>query len=177
MWLNIEINLNDTYQCISEYFNILIIDIKIYFRHLLFKMARIMAIDYGTKRVGVAVTDPLQIIASPLDTIHSNDIIAFILKYNETNPLETIVVGLPKNLDGTINEVENHIKGFIRKIKENLPTMSVVRIDERYTSKMAFQSMIDGGLKKQQRANKETIDKVSAAIILQSFLLTKQNGF
>jgi len=140
-------------------------------------MARIMAIDYGTKRVGVAVTDAQQIIANPLDTVHSKDVVEYIASYHQKNPIETLVVGLPKHLDGSINELENHIKLFIKKIKEKLPNLSISRIDERFTSKMAFQSMIDGGLKKQQRANKETIDKVSATIILQSYLQTKQNGF
>ncbi len=136
-----------------------------------------MGIDYGTKRVGVAVTDPLKIIASPLDTIHSKDIVEFIINYNNINPLELIVVGLPKHLNGSINDVENHIKGFVKKLKVQLPEITIARVDERFTSKMALQSMIDGGLKKQKRANKETIDKVSAAIILQSYLETKLNGF
>jgi putative Holliday junction resolvase len=141
------------------------------------KMARVMAIDYGTKRVGVAVTDPLQLIANPLDTVHSKDIVDYIVDYNARNPLETLVIGLPKHLDGSINEVEKHIKLFIKKFEAKLPHINISRIDERFTSKMAFQTMIDGGLKKQQRANKETIDMVSATIILQSYLLTKQNGF
>ena len=140
-------------------------------------MARIMAIDYGTKRVGVAVTDALQIIASPLDTVHSKDAVEYIASYHQKNPIETLVVGLPKHLDGSINELETHIKLFIKKIKVKLPNINISRIDERFTSKMAFQSMIDSGLKKQQRANKETIDKVSATIILQSYLQTKENGF
>jgi len=131
-----------------------------------------MAIDYGNKRVGVAVTDPQQIIASPLDTIHSKDIIDFIFEYHTKNELETLVVGLPKKLDGSINEIENHIKGFIRLISAKIPLLKIARVDERFTSKMAFQAMIDGGLKKQQRANKATVDKVSAAIILQSYLAT-----
>jgi putative holliday junction resolvase len=133
-------------------------------------MGRIMAIDYGTKRVGVAVTDPMKMIASPLDTIHSSEAIAFIENYHSKNELETIVVGLPKHMDGNLNDVEVHIKDFIKKLKAKIPALKVERIDERFTSKMAFQSMITAGATKKQRAEKSNIDKVSAAIILQSYL-------
>jgi putative Holliday junction resolvase len=135
-------------------------------------MGRIMAIDYGTKRVGIAVTDAMKMIASPLETVHSNEVVAFIDNYHQHNEIETVVVGLPKHMDGKLNDVEVHIKDFIKKLKAKIPTLKIERIDERFTSKMAMQSMIAAGATKKQRAEKSNIDKVSAAIILQSYLLS-----
>ena len=128
-----------------------------------------MAIDYGLKRVGVAVTDPLKMIANPLDTIESKKIIDFIKSYSEKEEVERIIVGMPKNLQNQDTDATALVTKFITKLKEvvNIP---IETIDERFTSKMAFQSMIDSGMKKKDRQNKGTIDKVSATIILQDYL-------
>ena len=133
-------------------------------------MGRVLAIDYGNKRVGVAVTDPLQLIATPLDTVHAKDIIVFLKAYAQKETVDTIVVGMPRTLDNTPTDVTSAVVGFVRKLKKELPDIPVFTIDERFTSRMAFQAMIDGGLKKKDRQNKATVDKVSATIILQSFL-------
>ena len=132
-------------------------------------MGRIIAIDYGNKRVGVAVTDPLKLIATPLDTIHAKDILSFLKEYVQQENVEAVVVGMPRTLDNTPTDVTSAVIGFVRKLKKELP-VPVYTIDERFTSRMAFRAMIDGGLKKKDRQNKATVDKVSAAIILQSYL-------
>ena len=132
-----------------------------------------MAIDYGTKRVGIAVTDTLQIIASPLDTVHASEVVVFIEKYCGKEDVETIVVGEPKKLNNESADIEQHIKGFIRSLQKRLPTIEIQRIDERFTSKIAFQSIIDSGLNKKKRSQKEIVDQVSAALILQSYLEKK----
>lgn len=133
-------------------------------------MGRVVAIDYGNKRVGVAVTDPLKLIATPLDTVHAQDIISFLKAYVQKEAVDTIVVGMPVTLDNTPTNVTSAVVGFVRKLKKELPDIPVFTIDERFTSRMAFQAMIDGGLKKKDRQNKATVDKVSATIILQSYL-------
>jgi len=137
-------------------------------------MGRILAIDYGTKRVGIAVTDPLKIIASALDTIHANDIIAYLLEYVKKEDVELIVVGLPKQMDGQASDSEVHIAQFLKKLNQSIPNIPVVRYDERYTSKMAFQTLIDAGYKKKQRQDKKLLDSVSATLILQGYLLSTQ---
>ncbi|NND89142.1 MAG: Holliday junction resolvase RuvX [Flavobacteriaceae bacterium] len=136
-------------------------------------MGRIIAIDYGTKRTGIAATDELQIIASGLTTVATPNLIAFIQEYTTQEKVELMLVGQPTQKDGTPSDVEQHIVGFIKKIKKLLPELPIERVDERYTSKMAFQSMIDGGLKKKQRRNKALIDEISATIILQEYLYNK----
>lgn len=133
-------------------------------------MGRIVAIDYGNKRVGIAVTDPLQLIATPLDTVHAKDILAFLQAYVAREPVDAIVVGMPRTLENTPTDVTAAVVGFVRKLKRELPGMAVFTHDERFTSRMAFQAMIAGGLKKKDRQNKATVDKVSATIILQSYL-------
>lgn len=133
-------------------------------------MARILAIDYGTKRTGIAVTDPLQLIASGLTTVATQDIFIFLTKYFQDEKVELILVGEPKTLANTPSKSEKHITPFVEKLKKTFPKMLVKRIDERFTSKIAFQTMIDSGLKKKQRRNKELIDEISATIILQSYL-------
>jgi putative Holliday junction resolvase len=133
-------------------------------------LGRIVAIDYGNKRVGIAVTDPMQIIATPLDTVHAKDILDFLKAYVAREEVETIVVGMPRTLENTPTDVTSAVVGFVRKLKQQLPGIPVFTHDERFTSKMAFRAMIDGGLKKKDRQNKATVDKVSATIILQSFL-------
>ena len=134
-----------------------------------------MAIDYGTKRVGIAVTDENQIIASGLTTVHSKDILPFLKAYVLKEKVECFVVGEPKRMNNMASDVEKQIAPFVRSLQNAFPQIPVERMDERFTSKMAFQAMIDGGLKKKDRQNKETVDMVSAAIILQSYLELKQN--
>lgn len=133
-------------------------------------MARILAIDYGTKRVGIAVTDPLQIIASGLTTVASKDIFDFLKNYLEKETVECIVVGEPKNLDNSPSESAKATNDFVEKLKKLFVNITIERMDERFTSKMAFQTMIDSNLKKKDRRNKELIDEISAAIILQSYM-------
>ena len=136
-------------------------------------MGRIMAIDYGQKRIGLAVTDEFQIIATGLDTVHVKDIHNYIKDYVKREPVETFVVGEPFQMDDTPSQSEKFIAPFINWLKNTFPDIPVERQDERFTSQMAFQAMIDGGLKKKARRNKGMIDKISAVIILQSYLESK----
>jgi putative holliday junction resolvase len=136
-------------------------------------MPRIVAIDYGNKRVGLAVTDPLQMIASPLETVHSKDILEFLKNYVSVEEVEAFVLGMPVNLDGSETDATPHVRGFSRQLKKEFPEIPVHLHDERFTSKMAFQAMIAGGMSKKDRREKGNIDKVSAAIILQSFMDSK----
>jgi putative Holliday junction resolvase len=131
---------------------------------------RIIAFDYGTKRIGVAVTDPLQIIATGLDTVHPKDIIEYLKKYLTSEQAELFVVGEPRQMDGSPSQSAPHIEGFIKLLKKNFPNIPVERIDERFTSKMASAVVAQSGLKKSERRNKERIDTISATIILQSYL-------
>ena len=133
-------------------------------------MSRILAIDYGTKRVGLAVTDENRIIASALDTVHSKDIIDYLKQYFSKNKVEIIVLGEPKRLDNSPSQSAEAINNFERHLSRVFPDQKIERMDERFTSKIAFQTMIDSGLKKKQRQNKEIIDQVSATIILQDYL-------
>ncbi|MEI2270694.1 Holliday junction resolvase RuvX [Sphingobacterium sp. ML3W] len=131
---------------------------------------RLMAFDYGTKRIGVAVTDPMQIIATALTTIHPQDIWTFLTDYLQTEQIETFVVGKPKQLDGSDSESASHVVGFMRKLKKTYPTIPVVEIDERFTSKMASAAIAQSGKKKKDRQQKGLVDTVSATIILQSYM-------
>ena len=133
-------------------------------------MARILAIDFGTKRTGIAVTDELQIIASGLTTVLTKTLIPFLKDYIKKEQVELFVIGEPKQMDNTASESEVQIASFIEKLKKAIPNMPIKRVDERFTSKMAFQTMIDSGLKKNQRKNKALIDEISATLILQSYL-------
>lgn len=135
-------------------------------------MGRIIAIDYGTKRVGLAVTDELKIIATALDTIHSKDVIEYLKKYCTENSVETFVLGLPKQMDGSASESERFIQGFQNSLRKNFPTIAIKRYDERFTSKMASQSLIDSGASKKDRKNKGLLDSISAVLILQDYLKT-----
>ena len=137
-------------------------------------MARVIAIDYGSKRVGIAVTDELQIIASGLTTVHSTEIIAFLENYFDKNEVECIVVGEAKDLQNNPAESAKIIEPFVKHLSRKFPTKKIARIDERFTSKMAFQTMIDSGLKKKARQNKALIDEISATIILQSYFSQKK---
>jgi putative Holliday junction resolvase len=136
-------------------------------------MSRILAIDFGKVRTGVAVTDELQIIASGLTTVDTSNLISFLKEYTQKEKVELFLVGLPKQMDNTASESETLIKPFLEKLSKNFPNIPVKRVDERFTSKMAFQSMLDGGLNKKQRQNKGLIDEISATIILQSYLYNK----
>lgn len=133
-------------------------------------MSRILAFDYGTKRIGIAVTDPLQIIATGLDTIHPKDIVEFLKKYLQTEQAELFVVGEPKQMDNTPSQTAPHVKGFIALLKKNFKSIPIETIDERFTSKMAAATVAQSGLKKSDRQNKERVDTISATIILQSYL-------
>ena len=133
-------------------------------------MARILAIDFGKIRTGLAVTDELQIIASGLTTVVTKDVIAYLQDYCKKEQVELFLVGEPKQMDNTASESESLILPFIGRLKHAFPEMPIKRVDERFTSKMAFQTMIDSGLKKKQRKNKALLDEISATIILQSYL-------
>ena len=133
-------------------------------------MGRLLAIDYGTKRTGIAVTDELQIIAPGLTTVRTPDLISFLKDYVSKETVDKIVVGLPKQMDNTHSESEVYIQKFLVKLEKQIPNIPIVRVDERFTSKMAFQTMIDGGLSKKQRTNKALVDEISATLILQSYM-------
>ena len=133
-------------------------------------MGRVIAIDYGKVRTGIAVTDELQIIASGLTTVATKELLRFLKDYLGKESVEKIVVGEPKQMNNTASESEALIIIFLKKLRSTFPEIPVERQDERFTSKMAFQTMIDSGLKKKQRRNKALIDEISAAIILQAYL-------
>jgi len=133
-------------------------------------MPRIMCFDYGTKRTGIAVTDNLQMIATGLCTLHPDHIEAYLQSYIKTETVNLFVIGLPKKLDNSVNDVERYIKGFIKKLNTIFPHIPIERIDERFTSSMAQQSMLQGGLKKNDRQNKALVDQISATIMLQNYL-------
>ena len=137
-------------------------------------MAKILAIDYGQKRTGLAVTDDMQIIAAGLTTVSTSSLLEFLKSYFEKEEVEMVVVGEPKQRDNTPSQSEQYIQEFLSKFTTMFPTMPVTRVDERFTSKMAFQTMIDSGLKKKQRRNKALVDEISATIILQSYLYHKK---
>ncbi len=136
-------------------------------------MGRIVALDYGKKRTGIAVTDELQLIASGLTTVASHELINFLQEYIKKEKVEIFVVGEPKQMNNTPSESEALIIPFLKQLEKKIPEIPVVRQDERFTSKMAFQSMIDSGLKKKQRQNKALVDEISATIILQAYLNKK----
>jgi len=138
-------------------------------------MGRVLAIDYGQKRVGLAVTDNLQIIANALTTVHSKDVISYIESYCAQHEVDVFVIGEPKQMNNLPSQSAPFIAVFIKKLKNKFPEKKIVRIDERYTSKMAFQTMIDAGLKKSDRRNKELVDTISAVLILQTYLEMKHN--
>ncbi len=133
-------------------------------------MARILALDYGGKRTGIAVTDELQIIASGLTTVETSELMPFLKAYFTSENVTDVVVGEPTQKDGTPSKIEEKIQKFLKKFTKAFPEMKVHRQDERYTSKQAFQTMIDSGLKKKQRRNKALIDEIAATIILQEYM-------
>lgn len=133
-------------------------------------MARIMAIDYGLKRTGIAVTDPLQIIASALTTINSAQIFTFLNDYLKKEPVELILIGDPRNLDDSPTNLSSHVHRIIGIMKNKYPAIQVKTVDERYSSVMASRAMVDMGLKKSRRKEKSVIDQVAATMILQEYL-------
>jgi len=136
-------------------------------------LGRIIAIDFGKKRTGIAVTDELQIIASGLTTVATHDLVPFLQKYIAAEKVAVIIVGEPKQMNNTPSESEALIIPFLHRLAKVFPDIPVERQDERFTSKMAFQTMIDSGLKKKQRQNKALVDEISATIILQAYLNRK----
>jgi putative Holliday junction resolvase len=133
-------------------------------------MARILAIDYGQKRSGIAITDPMQIIANSLTTVPSSELIGFLKDYLRKESVDLFVVGYPKQMNNSPSEAVIYVDVLIQKLKLAFPDKEIVLMDERFTSKMAVQAMIEGGVKKKARQNKALVDAVSAAIILQSYL-------
>jgi putative Holliday junction resolvase len=136
-------------------------------------MARILAIDYGKKRTGIAVTDELQLIASGLTTVATHTLFDFLTAYIKNEEVELFLVGEPKQMNYSASESEQFILPFVEKLKKMFPKISIERVDERFTSKMAVQTMIDSGLRKKQRQNKALVDEISATIMLQSYLTRK----
>ena len=133
-------------------------------------MARILAIDYGGKRTGIAVTDPLQIIATGLETIESKDLIPFLKTYCSTETVERIIIGLPKNWDDTDTHATPLVEKCIKELQKNFPKIPLTKVDERFTSKMAKDAMLAMGLKKSQRRDKKLVDEIAATILLQEYL-------
>lgn len=133
-------------------------------------MARIIALDYGKQRTGIAVTDDLQLIASGLATVKTEDLLQFLKDYMAKENIARIVVGEPKQRDNSPSEVETSIQVFLKSLKTSFPLIPIDRQDERFTSKVAVQTMVEAGLKKKQRRKKELIDEISATLILQSYL-------
>jgi len=138
-------------------------------------MGRIIGIDWGTKRIGLAVTDPLQIFASPLDTVKPDEFYRYIDNYLKTEVIDAFVIGYPVQMNNKPSESVNQLNPFIKKLSRTFPGKLIHLVDERFTSQMAFQTMIDGGLRKNDRRDKSLVDKISASIILQSFLDKRSN--
>ena len=138
-------------------------------------MGRILAIDYGTKRIGLAVTDPLQCFASPLTTVSPKEFYNFIEDYLKAEKVDAFVIGYPVQMNNKPSESVNYINPFIKKLKKAYPEKHIHLVEERFTSHMAFRTMIEGGVKKRDRKDKSMVDKISASIILQSFLDIRSN--
>ncbi|SRR5258706_1829556 len=136
-------------------------------------MGRILAIDYGLKRTGLAVTDPLQIIATALETVETSALSAFLKNYFQKETVDEVVIGMPKKLNNQDSDTAASVKKFIELFKKNFPAMTIREVDERFTSSMAQQAMIAGGMKKKDRQVKGNVDKISATLILQSYLQSK----
>jgi len=136
-----------------------------------------MAFDYGTKRIGIAVTDPLQMIATGLETVHPNLIVEYLKKYLQAEQVERFVVGEPKQMDNTPSQSAMHVKGFVNLLKKTFPDVPIDMMDERFTSKMASAAILAGGVKKAGRQDKGLVDTVSAVILLQSWMERRSFGF
>ncbi len=132
-----------------------------------------MAFDYGTKRIGIAVSDSMQIIATSLTTVHPNEVWDFLKDYLLKEEVETFIVGKPMQLDGSASESAQHVVGFVRKLKKVYPQIPVMEIDERFTSKLASQTIAQSGMNKKKRQNKELVDQISATLILQTYMESK----
>lgn len=139
-------------------------------------MSRIVAIDYGTKRVGLAVTDPSRIIATALDTVMVHEIMPYLRTYQQKEGIERFVVGEPRNSDNTPSDVAPEVERFVTSLKNAFPAVPIDRIDERYTSKMAMRALIDSGLRKKDRQDKSLIDQTSAVLILQTWMALNENN-
>ena len=143
---------------------------------ILWLMSRLLALDYGTKRVGLAVTDTSQLIASPLTTVPTHELLAWLRHSVATEPVGALIVGMPRHLDGNATDTTPHVVGLVRTLRKAFPGLPVHEIDERFTTVMAHQTMRAGGLGRQARQDKELVDRISAALILQSFLEQRANG-
>src|SRR5882724_3167789 len=137
-------------------------------------MGRILAIDYGLKRTGIAVTDPMQIIATALETVDTSQLISFLKKYFEKEPVSEIVIGMPKRLNNTDSDTAAEVRKFIVLFKQSFPQTPVTEVDERFTSSLALDAMISGGMKKKDRQVKGNVDKISATLILQNYMQSKR---
>lgn len=151
----------------NGFFDILIVFLQ--------RMSRILAIDYGRKRCGIAVTDILQLIPNGLTTIPSHQVLSFILDYVSKESVECIVIGMPKQMNNEFSESVRYIEPFVRSLQKRLPSMHIEYVDERFTSVMAHRVMLEAGLKKKDRQNKALVDEISATIILQTYLESKKN--
>ena len=141
-------------------------------------MGRILSIDYGRKRTGLAVTDTLQMIANGLTTLPSCDVVKYLQEYIKKEPVDLFVVGMPKQMNNEFSENMKYVEAFVKHLSRTIPTIPVEYVDERFTSVIAHQTMLDGGLSKKQRQNKALVDEISAVIILQSYLESKRmRGF
>ncbi len=136
-------------------------------------MGRILAIDYGLKRTGIAITDPLQIIATALETVETSTLINFLKNYFRKETVDEVIIGMPKKLDNLDSDTAPEIRKFIELFKKNFTSMAIKEVDERFTSSMAQQAMIAGGMKKKDRQIKGNVDKISATLILQSYMQSK----
>jgi len=137
-------------------------------------MSRILAIDFGRKKSGIAVTDVLQMISNPLTTVPSSTLIDFLRKYFDEEEVEVVVIGEPRTMDNKPSDATRYIEPFIGRLKKAFPELKIARMDERFTSRMAFQAMIDGGLGRKARQNKDLVDSISASLILQSYMEYKK---
>ena len=138
-------------------------------------MGVFISIDYGSKKTGLATTDVKKIIASALETVETKEIISYLYKFNQQNPIDKFIIGEPKKKDGSASSIESEISSFINLLRLSFPSILIERYDERYTSKIAFNFIKESGINKKKRMNKDLIDKISAAIILQSYLESKKN--
>lgn len=138
-------------------------------------MGRLLAIDYGRKRCGIAVTDTLRICANGLSTVRACDLMAFLKDYCSREPVDKIIIGLPKQMDGSPSESTRYIEPFIKQLRREMPEMSIERYDERFTSTLAHRAMIDGGLRRMARRDKELVDEIAATIILNDYLSSRQS--
>lgn len=137
-------------------------------------MARILAIDFGIKRTGIAVTDPLQIIATALQTVETTGLMTFLSDYFKKEEVESIIVGEPKKMDNSPSEIAGEVESFISELKQKFPDKKIIRVDERFTSKIAQQVILKSGINKKARRDKSLLDKISAVVILQSYLSSIQ---